>query len=169
MKSRLRGAFTWYGDRTDRHRYADGTGWCRRPDLLGHLGPALAHLFAGEQPTVVIGPESRGCFLGPLVALCFDVGFVEVRKTAWPPATVTSGYSEPRHRTIKRVRGVIFFGLRRPARQYPRYRRRPHLELLTALREVGLVALADKGYHGYDPTGEHVRLRGPGERAHARP
>ena len=28
----------------------------------------LAH-FAGEQPTVVLGPESRGCLLGPLVAL----------------------------------------------------------------------------------------------------
>jgi hypothetical protein len=60
--------------------------------------------------------------------------------------------------------------------------------LLAALDEAGLIALGDKGYHGYDETGEHVitpykgrnkpqsqtdanrahaRLRGPGERANA--
>ena len=60
--------------------------------------------------------------------------------------------------------------------------------ILTALRDAGLIALGDKGYHGYDPTGEyvitpykgrnkpqsqkdanraHARLRGPGERANA--
>jgi hypothetical protein len=60
--------------------------------------------------------------------------------------------------------------------------------VLAALREAGLVALGDKGYHGYDQTGErvitpykgrnkpesqkdanraHARLRGPGERANA--
>jgi hypothetical protein len=60
--------------------------------------------------------------------------------------------------------------------------------ILAALRDAGLIALGDKGYHGYDPTGRHVitpykgrnkpesqkdanrahaRLRGPGERANA--
>ena len=60
--------------------------------------------------------------------------------------------------------------------------------ILAALRQAGVIALADKGYHGYDPTGRHVvtpykgryksepqkdanrahaRLRGPGERANA--
>jgi hypothetical protein len=60
--------------------------------------------------------------------------------------------------------------------------------ILAALREAGLIALGDKGYHGYDQTGErvitpykgrtkpqsqkdanraHARLRGPGERANA--
>ena len=60
--------------------------------------------------------------------------------------------------------------------------------ILAALRDAGLIALGDKGYHGFDPTGEHVitpykgkdkpesqtdanrahaRLRGPGERANA--
>jgi hypothetical protein len=60
--------------------------------------------------------------------------------------------------------------------------------ILAALRDAGLIALGDKGYHGYDPTGQHVitpykgknkpqsqtdanrahaRLRGPGERANA--
>jgi DDE superfamily endonuclease len=57
-----------------------------------------------------------------------------------------------------------------------------------ALRDAGLIALGDKGYHGYDESGHHVitpykgrnqpqsqkdanrahaRLRGPGERANA--
>jgi hypothetical protein len=60
--------------------------------------------------------------------------------------------------------------------------------ILTALEEAGLIALGDKGYHGYDQTRQHVitpykgknkpesqkeanrahaRLRGPGERANA--
>jgi hypothetical protein len=59
-------------------------------------------------------------------------------------------------------------------------------QVLAALRDAGLIALGDKGYHGYDPTGQqvitpyksrnkpdsqkdanraHARLRGPGERA----
>jgi hypothetical protein len=60
--------------------------------------------------------------------------------------------------------------------------------VLAALRHAGLIALGDRGYHGYDPTAEHVitpckgknkpesqkdanqvhaRLRGPGECANA--
>jgi hypothetical protein len=60
--------------------------------------------------------------------------------------------------------------------------------ILAALHETGLIALGDKGYHGYDETGQqvitpykgrkkpqsqkdanraHARLRGPGERANA--
>lgn len=80
MKARLRSAFVWRGDRTDEQRYADMTGWWRQPDLLRDLGPALARLFEDMRPTVVLGPESRGCLLGPLVALALGVGFVEVRK-----------------------------------------------------------------------------------------
>lgn len=61
-------------------------------------------------------------------------------------------------------------------------------DILAALRDAGLIALGDKGYHGYDETGQrvrtpykgrdkpesrkeanraHARLRGPGERANA--
>ncbi|WP_341867389.1 MULTISPECIES: transposase family protein [Amycolatopsis] len=61
-------------------------------------------------------------------------------------------------------------------------------QILAALRDAGLIALGDKGYHGYDETRQHVitpykgknkpesqkdvnrahaRLRGPGERANA--
>ncbi|WP_254896860.1 adenine phosphoribosyltransferase [Amycolatopsis sp. Hca4] len=80
VKSGLRRAFAWRGDRSDEYRYADITGWWRRPELLAGLGPALAELFAERPPTVVLGPESSGCLLGPLVALHFGVGFVEVTK-----------------------------------------------------------------------------------------
>ena len=62
--------------------------------------------------------------------------------------------------------------------------------ILAALEQAGLIALGDKGYHGYDGTRQHVitpykerkkpqsqkdanralaRLRGPGERANAQP
>jgi hypothetical protein len=61
-------------------------------------------------------------------------------------------------------------------------------QVLAALEKTGLIALGDKGYHGYDKTGQrvitpykgkkkpesqkdanraHARLRGPGERANA--
>lgn len=61
-------------------------------------------------------------------------------------------------------------------------------QVLAALEQAGLIALGDKGYHGYDATRQrvitpykgknkpesqkdankaHARLRGPGERAHA--
>jgi hypothetical protein len=61
-------------------------------------------------------------------------------------------------------------------------------DILAALRDAGLIALGDKGYHGYDQIGQqvitpnkgrnkpesqkdanraHARLRGPGERANA--
>lgn len=107
VKSGLRNAFAWRGDRTDKHRYADITGWWRRPDLLRDLGPALAGLFADEQPTVVLGPESSGFLLGPLVALSLRVGFVEVRKNpaaasdsdAWLRRTTPPDYRD-RHLTL---------------------------------------------------------------------
>jgi adenine phosphoribosyltransferase len=82
VSARLREAFVWRGDRGD--QYADVTGWWRDPDLLRLLGPALAQLFPEAAPTVVLGPDSRGSLVGPLVALHLGVGFVEVRKNRTP-------------------------------------------------------------------------------------
>jgi adenine phosphoribosyltransferase len=82
VSSRLRKAFTWRGDGGD--QYADVTGWWRDADLLRLLGPALAQLFPEATPTVVLGPDSRGSLVGPLVALHLGVGFVEVRKNRTP-------------------------------------------------------------------------------------
>jgi len=77
-------AFRWRGDRVDDRLSADVTGWWRQPGLMGRLGPALAGLVAAERPTVVIGVESSGCLLGPLVALALGVGFIGVRKDPTP-------------------------------------------------------------------------------------
>jgi adenine phosphoribosyltransferase len=84
VRERLRVAFRWRGDRPDDHQYADMTSWWRVPELLRDLGPALASLVDEQRPTVVLGIESRGCLLGPLVALTLGVGFVEVRKDRAP-------------------------------------------------------------------------------------
>jgi adenine phosphoribosyltransferase len=96
VRSRLREAFAWRGDSTDEHRYADVTGWWRDAGLLRLLGPALAQLFPEVTPTVVLGPDSRGSLVGPLVALHLGTGFVEVRKDRTP-----AGDSDQwiRHRT----------------------------------------------------------------------
>ena len=84
VADRIREATVVLGDRTDCGRYPDPTGWWRAPELLAELGPALAALFADERPNVVLGPESRGCVLGPLVAVALGAGFVEVRKNRYP-------------------------------------------------------------------------------------
>ncbi|MBF6330337.1 adenine phosphoribosyltransferase [Nocardia transvalensis] len=84
MRNRLREAIVWLGDRTDEYLYPDAAGWWREPALLQELGPWLGRLFEQERPTVVLGLESRGCLLGPLVALSLGVGFVEVRKNRSP-------------------------------------------------------------------------------------
>jgi adenine phosphoribosyltransferase len=105
LRVRLREAITWRGDRTDDNWYADVTGWWRAPALLRELGPALGALFEAERPTVVLGPESRGCLLGPLVAMHLGVGFVEVRKNrgpscdsdAWRLRTAPPDYHDRHH------------------------------------------------------------------------
>jgi adenine phosphoribosyltransferase len=84
LRSRLRDAFVWRGDSTDETLYADVTGWWRDAELLRLLGPALAHLFRERTPTVVLGPDSRGSLIGPLVAVHLGIGFVEVRKNDGP-------------------------------------------------------------------------------------
>ena len=112
LRDRVRQAVTWRGDRTDDHYTADVTGWWRDPELLRDLGPALAGLF--DRPTVVLGLESRGCLLGPLVALSLGVGFVEVRKDrvpatdsdAWYQRTTPPDYRD-RHLRLGFPRGLV--------------------------------------------------------------
>ena len=80
----LKAAFHWHGDRTDAWYCADVTGWWAHPAILRGLGPALAGLFPEAQPTVVLGPQSRGALLGALVAAHLGVGLVELRKEPQP-------------------------------------------------------------------------------------
>lgn len=80
LEADLKGSFRWRGDRTDRWNLADLSGWWAEPTILRRLGPALASLFPDAQPTVVLGPQSRGALLGALVATHLGVGLVELRK-----------------------------------------------------------------------------------------
>jgi adenine phosphoribosyltransferase len=86
LRAAMRSAFVWQGDRTDDASLADMTGWWRDPLILASIGPALGDLFRAETPTVVLGVQSRGSLLGPLVANTLGVGFVEIRKNQSPSA-----------------------------------------------------------------------------------
>lgn len=84
LQNKLISAFQWRSDPPvwpDQATYfADDSSWWRHPDILLELGPALAALLPDAAPTVVLGTESRGSLLGPLVATYLRIGFVEVRK-----------------------------------------------------------------------------------------
>ncbi len=86
LASDLRRAFRWRGDRTDDQYLGDPTGWWADATILERIGPALAHLFQDEAPTVVLGPQSRGALLGALVATHLGIGLVELRKDPSPAA-----------------------------------------------------------------------------------
>ena len=74
------------GDRTDRTKWADVTGWWRDAGVLGRVGSALADLFEDVDPTVVMGSQSRGTLVGALVATHLGVGLIEIRKDDGPSA-----------------------------------------------------------------------------------
>ena len=82
----LKTTFEWRGDRPNPRWAADPTGWWADASILRRLGPALAEPFTDLQPTVVIGPQSRGTLLGALVAIHLGVGLVELRKDPDPSA-----------------------------------------------------------------------------------
>ncbi|HEU5471222.1 MAG TPA: phosphoribosyltransferase family protein [Actinophytocola sp.] len=113
---RLRSAFAWLGDKTDKSQYADVTGWWRSPEILRDIGPLLAGL-APEPPTVVLGLESRGFIVGGAVALHLRVGFVEVRKNpergaasdAWILQTTPPDYRD-RHLRLGIKRSLLKSG-----------------------------------------------------------
>jgi len=78
LRERLRHAFRWTDPGPDSEiLVSDRSGWWRDPRILDEIGPALADLFAGTAPTVVVAPEVTGFLVGPLVARAMGVGFVE--------------------------------------------------------------------------------------------
>jgi adenine phosphoribosyltransferase len=78
LRDRLRAAFRWTDPGPDTDiLISDRSGWWRDPQIVNGLGPALADLFAGTSPTVVMAPEVTGFLVGPLVARALGVGFVE--------------------------------------------------------------------------------------------
>ncbi|MCJ1707942.1 phosphoribosyltransferase family protein [Microbacterium sp. VKM Ac-2923] len=117
LRERLRENFRWLSDRTDPTLSADVTGWWRDPAIIDRIGPSLAAPFAGDAPTVVMGPSSRGSLLGVLVAHALGVGFAEVRKDpsrpvdsdAWWETTTGPDYRD-RHLRLGVRRGLLRSG-----------------------------------------------------------
>ncbi|SFJ63479.1 phosphoribosyltransferase family protein [Cellulomonas sp. KH9] len=117
IQERLQERFRWLGDRTDPDFRADLTGWWRDAELLVQLGPALAGLFSDVSPTVIVGPQSRGSLLGPLVAVHLGVGFVELLKNhasaadsdAWLQVTTPPDYRD-RHLRLGARRALLTSG-----------------------------------------------------------
>ncbi len=69
------------GDRSTRGTtYVNRDGWWRDPAIIERLPAALCEPFRAAEPTVVLGPQSSGYLLGPLVAHELKVGFVGARK-----------------------------------------------------------------------------------------
>lgn len=102
LRAKLLDAFQWRGDKASDANYADVSGWWRDPQILAAIGPALAALHEGQPPSLVLGLQSSGSLLGPLVAQVFGVGFVEVRKDPavlvasdpWVQATTPPDYRD---------------------------------------------------------------------------
>lgn len=84
LRERLVTSFSWRGDSTDPLRWADISAWWRDPHILGSFGASLGDLFPDAQPTIILGPQSRGMLLGGLVATSMGIGMVEVRKNEGP-------------------------------------------------------------------------------------
>jgi adenine phosphoribosyltransferase len=81
LRRRLTAAFRWIDPGPDvAHEISDPSGWWRDPGLLAEIGPALAGLHPDSRPSVVVGPETSGFLLGPLVATAVGAGFVEAYK-----------------------------------------------------------------------------------------
>lgn len=84
LRTALVAGFQWRSDPpvwpARRQYYADYSAWWRDAEILAGIGPALAGLFRDVEPTVIVGTESHGFLLGPLVATFLGIGFAPVRK-----------------------------------------------------------------------------------------
>lgn len=117
LRSRLSDACVWRGDRYDEMVYPDDSQWWREPRLLADIATGLTQLFEDQQPTVVLGIESRGTMLGSLVAMKLGLGLLEVRKNrrpmtdsdAWVHATTPPDYRD-RHLSLGFRRGLMTSG-----------------------------------------------------------
>lgn len=101
LAGRLRAAFRWVDPGAGAtHDVSDTSGWWRDAALLADLGPALAGLHPGARPTVVVGAQTSGFLLGPLVARALGVGFVEAYKNDRGRVAdrMLSGTTSPDHR-----------------------------------------------------------------------
>jgi adenine phosphoribosyltransferase len=81
LKRLLTDRFAEIGDAsTNGATYINRDGWWQDRSILERLPTALAAPFRSKPPTVVLGPQSSGFLLGPLVARELEVGFVGAYK-----------------------------------------------------------------------------------------
>ena len=110
LRDRLRAGFRWTdpGAGSD-ILVSDRSRWWRDAQILDGIGPALAALWPGARPTVVVAPEVTGFLLGPLVARACAAGFVEAyragaRRPIAEPMTWTEVPAD--HRGDRQLLGV---------------------------------------------------------------
>ena len=109
LTTELIGAFRWNDPGEDfPHLVSDLSGWWRSPSILRALGPALAGLFPGETPTVVVAPEVTGFIVGPMAAAALGVGFAEAYKGGHSPVAepMTWAAAAPDHKGRRLSLGV---------------------------------------------------------------
>lgn len=109
--------FREIGDRsTEGATYINRDGWWGDSEILRYLPRALAAPFQQDPPIVVLGPQSSGFLLGPLVAREFGAGFVGAHKEiktladtdAWVVTTTPPDYRD-RHLEFGFRRGLISY------------------------------------------------------------
>jgi adenine phosphoribosyltransferase len=69
-------------------QFKDVTTLFKDPDILHELSNGLCEMYKDKGITKVVGIESRGFIIGPLVALRLNAGFVPIRKQGKLPAGV---------------------------------------------------------------------------------
>jgi adenine phosphoribosyltransferase len=69
-------------------QFKDVTTLFKDPDILHELSNGLYEMYKDKGITKVVGIESRGFIMGPLVALRLNAGFVPIRKQGKLPADV---------------------------------------------------------------------------------
>lgn len=76
-------------------QFKDVTPLFQYPDNLKDLADVLTNLYKGKGITKVVGIESRGFIMGPILAVNLGVGFVPIRKPGKLPAeTLEESYEK---------------------------------------------------------------------------
>jgi len=76
-------------------QFKDVTTLFKEPDNLKELSVELKNKYQGKGITKVVGIESRGFIMGPIVALKLGAGFVPIRKPGKLPAeTIEESYEK---------------------------------------------------------------------------
>ena len=82
-------------------QFKDVTPLFSTSESLKKLGDTLINLYADKKITKVVGIESRGLIMGPIVSLGLNAGFVPIRKPGKLPAEVLEESYEKEYGTDK--------------------------------------------------------------------